>query len=293
MGIIMENYREVCVRGTEDFPLSLYHFIRKNKITPSHWHPEIELLYVVGGEIMIYVSEERLLLKPGDICFVSPGEIHGFDVPDVGVEYYVAVFVPTLFQYKEKHFLEQDFMKPLTEGKLYLPRLVQSDHKEYSRIHDIVHHLFEQEESSKAMIYADLTMLFCEMMERSLFITRENAVGYRYSDAIKRCIRYMQSNYHNKVTLSEVADEVHMSPNYLCSYFKKYTGITIFNQLHLIRVRAAEQMLSESEESIVNVAVACGFENVSFFIRKFKEVTGETPSVYRKRMKTCTENLLL
>lgn len=293
MNMMAEHYREVSVRGTEDFPLSLYHYIRKNKVITSHWHPEIEILYVIGGEMQCYVSEENFLLKTGDICFINPGEIHGLDPREKGAEYYVAVFFPDLFQFKGKHFLEQEFTTPLTEGELYFPRVIGEGHREYPRIQSIVSHMFEQKESSKAMIYADLTMLFCEMLERSMLEIKENAVGYRYSEAIKSCVRYMEENYRQKVTLAEVAEAAHMSPNYLCSYFKKYTGITIFTQLHHIRVKAAEQLLVESDESIVSIAEACGFENVSFFIRKFKEVTGYTPSAYRKRMKSCTENLLL
>ena len=95
----------------------------------------------------------------------------------------------------------------------------------------------------------------------------------------------MQEHQRQKVTLAELADLVHMSPNYFCSYFKKYTGISPFTQLNFIRVKSAESMLLKSNQPILQIAEACGFENVSFFIRKFKEIIGCTPSAYRKRTK--------
>ena len=83
--------------------------------------------------------------------------------------------------------------------------------------------------------------------------------------------------------LAELADLVHMTPNYFCNYFKKQTGLTPFTQLNNIRVRRASKMLRNTEKSIAEIAEACGYENVSFFIRKFKEIRGCTPSVYRRK----------
>jgi YesN/AraC family two-component response regulator len=280
-----ENQREMDVRGTEDFPLSFYHYNCTDKVIRTHWHPDIEILYVHSGEVILYVSDEKLILKEGDICFVNPGEVHGLDLREQMVDYYAAVFVPTLFQFREKHFLEQEFFAPLQEGQLRFPRIVNATNEHYEEMRRIVDHMFRKDGISKVRIFTDLTMIFCELLEHSMMETVMESAGYRYTEAIKRCICYMEANYSRKITLTELANEVHMSPNYLCSYFKKYTGISPFTQLHYVRVKTAENMLLEGDESIVSVAEACGFENVSFFIRKFKELTGFTPSNYRKRMR--------
>ena len=104
------------------------------------------------------------------------------------------------------------------------------------------------------------------------------------SEDVKLCIQYMEDNYGRKITLKELANLVHMTPNYFCNYFKKQTGLTPFTQLNSIRVRRASKILRNTETSIAEIAEACGYENVSFFIRKFKEIRGCTPSVYRKKM---------
>lgn len=125
-------------------------------------------------------------------------------------------------------------------------------------------------------------MLFCTLMENSLLDNTSDPASIKKAEDIKMCIKYMEVNYTRKVTLTELADLVHMSPNYFCSYFKKQTGISLFTQLNYIRVKEAAKLLLKSDDSIVDVAESCGFENVSFFIRKFKEIQGCTPSVYRK-----------
>ena len=149
----------------------------------------------------------------------------------------------------------------------------------------MVHRIFHEDADSKTMIYADLTRLFCVLLEDAMMEKHITYSGEQHSELIKKCIGYMEQYQNRKITLSELAELTHMSPNYFCSYFKKYTGVSPFTQLNYIRVKSSESMLLNSDKAILQIAESCGFENVSFFIRKFKEIMGCTPSAYRRRMK--------
>ena len=277
------QYREKKIRGTADFPLSRYRFVRKNTQVAIHWHPEIEILYVADGEMSVQVAGEDYMLKKGDIFFINPEELHAMTMYEDVADYYVIVFETSMFQYQRNLFLEQELTMPLLNGKIRLPRMLQEGSKGYDKISPIVKRIFYDDAESKVMTYADLTALFCSLLEYSLLLKQSEREGDRHTEAIKRCVSYMEEHYGQKIILAELAKLVHMSPTYFSAYFKKYTGTSPFAQLHFIRVKAAEKMLLKTEEPIVNVAGVCGFENVSFFIRKFKEITGETPAVYRKK----------
>ena len=281
----MLQYRENRIRGTEDFPLSYYKFNTKNKMIEPHWHPEIEILYITEGEMTVNVSNEKCTLCAGDILFVNPQELHSLLVSECQVEYYAAVFFPSLFQFKGNHFLEQEFTLPVINGGLQFPRMICPDTQNYHLIHPIIHRMFCEDIQSKALVYADLTMLFCILLEHSFMKKTSNRMEYKHLETVKICIEYMEENYAKKITLADLAGAVHMSTNYFCRYFKRHTGISPFTQLNYIRVKGATVLLLEGDESVVSVAEACGYENVSFFIRKFKEIMGCTPSVYRKKNK--------
>ena len=280
----LKQYHENKKRGTENFPFSYYKEKYSNHMIKLHWHPEIELLYGISGELAVTVVEDKYILKQGDILFINPEELHTYSPITQSVEYHAAVFEASLFQFKENHFFEQDFTSQILNGTLKFPRMISREHPQYDEISTVVHRLFNEDIESKPMIFADLTILFCTLLEHSLLEKVLDETAYKKSEDVKLCIKYMEDNYMRKVTLAELADLIHMSPNYFCNYFKKQTGDSPFTQLNYIRVKRAAKLLKMSENSIVDVAEACGYENVSFFIRKFKEIRGCTPSVYRKRM---------
>ena len=279
----MKQYLEKIQRGTENFPFAYYREKYSNHMIHLHWHPEIELLYGISGELAVTISKEKCILRQGDIIFVNPEELHSYTPYSKEVQYHAAVFETSLFQFKDQHFFEQEFTQPIANGVLKFPRMLDREHERYAEISQIVDGLFNRHIHSKTMVFADLILLFSMLKEYKLLQKVEDASCYKETDNVKRCIKYMEEKCAQKITLAELADLVHMTPNYFCSYFKKQTGLTPFMQLNNIRIRRASKMLHQTEYPIAYVAEVCGYENVNYFIRKFKEVRGCTPSVYRKK----------
>lgn len=276
----MERYLEKGKRGTEDFPFAYY----KNRYTDLHWHPEMELIFMISGEVAATVAEENHVLYPGDILFVNPDELHSFTSCSATTEYHAAVFKAELFQFKEKHFFQEAFTNRITNGEIRFPRIFRSEEQEYRLVYPIVDALFNKHIDSRAMIYSDLVQLFCTFIDQKLFLQTANQSIHKSSEEIKRCILYMEEHYSRRITLAELAELVHMTPNYFCGYFKRKTGVSPFTQLNEIRIRNAAELLEKSECSVSAAAEACGFESVNYFIKKFKEIRGCTPAAYRKKM---------
>ena len=134
------------------------------------------------------------------------------------------------------------------------------------------------------MVFADLTLLFCTLLEHSLLEKNVDEATHKKSEDVKLCLRYMEQNYARKITLQELASLVHMTPHYFCKYFKEHTNVTPITQLNYIRIKNATKLLHNSEYSIELVAEKCGFNNTNFFTRKFKSIMNCTPSSYRKKI---------
>lgn len=72
-----------------------------------------------------------------------------------------------------------------------------------------------------------------------------------------------------------------MSPNYFCRYFKQEIGKTPISFVNEYRIEKACEMLSESKVLVSDIALSAGFDNFSYFIRKFREYKGVAPNKYR------------
>ena len=104
----------------------------------------------------------------------------------------------------------------------------------------------------------------------------------RHSDSIRRAIEYINQNYMNKITLEEIANAVHVSPNYFSKIFKEEVGINFAAYLNKVRIEGAKKLLLESDGSLVEVAYLAGFEDQSYFSRVFKKYTGLSPKRYKE-----------
>ena len=95
--------------------------------------------------------------------------------------------------------------------------------------------------------------------------------------------QYTMDHFREKISLQDIAKEAAMTPNAFCNYFKKRTRKTYVTFLNEIRVEEACKLLREQQESsIAEIAEQSGFQNISNFNRKFKELKGGTPLEYRK-----------
>ena len=74
-----------------------------------------------------------------------------------------------------------------------------------------------------------------------------------------------------------------MSPNYFCSFFKKYTGLSFKEYLNNYRCEKVSKLILNTDLKILDIALLCEFDNISYFIRKFKNIYGYTPQIYRKK----------
>ena len=105
----------------------------------------------------------------------------------------------------------------------------------------------------------------------------------RHSNALFNAQRFIRQHYAEKLTLESIAAEVCLSPGYLSSLFKAEAGESLFAYLNRFRVKRSQQLLLESNASLVDVAHACGFEDQSYFARVFKKYTGVSPGKYRQK----------
>lgn len=92
---------------------------------------------------------------------------------------------------------------------------------------------------------------------------------------------YITTHYQRDISLSDIADSLHLNPNYLSQVFKKEAGITFSKYLTDLRITKAKQLLNSGNVSISEVAMNVGFNDYFYFLKTFKRITGQTPSQFK------------
>lgn len=100
---------------------------------------------------------------------------------------------------------------------------------------------------------------------------------------VSHVIATMGSNLRRKLTLTEMAKSVGLTPEHLCRVFKTEVGLSPGRYLKQIRMREAERLLVGTFLSVKEITTTAGFTDESHFVRDFKSVYGLTPTQYRSR----------
>ena len=106
-----------------------------------------------------------------------------------------------------------------------------------------------------------------------------------YSTLIRDIIFYANSHLHTDLSLNTLSDQFNVTKNYLCTLFKKEVGTTLTQYITKLRIHYAMELLSDTDLPISEVALMAGFNETNYFIRKFKQFTSLSPTLYRKNIK--------
>ncbi len=106
--------------------------------------------------------------------------------------------------------------------------------------------------------------------------------GIHGFEKIESLLGYLEENCGKHIELERLADYAGLSKHYLCRKFKQTTGQTIFRYLLSRRIERAMYELRTTDKKIIDIALDCGFENISNFNRQFKVIVSKTPSRYRQ-----------
>lgn len=105
-------------------------------------------------------------------------------------------------------------------------------------------------------------------------------------EKVERVDRYIATHVLTKVTLEDVADYVGMNRTYFCMFFKKHYGKGFADHLNDLRIEKACSLLLQSDRTMFEIALECGFKTVPYFNRAFKRSKGLTPGEYRKKQQS-------
>ena len=250
---------------------------------PVHWHPEIEILYVIRGPLKVIIEGEEYTGGQGDVFCVNPGELHFMDPASAEIDYYALLFPLELLSFQLEDALDRDFFQPIRDHSRILPHHPQSP-KNTAMLRYLFTRIIraEQEPDSTAK-QLNLRILLLSLLREFGASGLHTPRSSRGNDPMQReLLTYLQQNYMEPLRLEDLSKQFHLSEKYLSRYFKQHFHLTLTQYLMHLRLTHARHLLETGDLPVTEVALQSGFSNVSHFIRSFHAAFQMSPLQYRK-----------
>jgi AraC family transcriptional activator of pobA len=271
------------------FPINVFHNIpEEHNVLSLHWHEHLEMIYMVSGEAVFDVGNQSFTAKEGDILFINGGQLHsGYSIHNYVVDYYAIVFHPSLLLDAIMGMHHTQTLVPLLKGDKYLPNLILTTDKRYAETKQwILNTIAEFEQQSIAYEISIKSYLQLILVHLTRHHSSQETVSPKYirqTERLKPLFTYLEAAFTHKISVEKAAGLVNLSPHHFCKSFKKATGRTFVEYLHLIRINEAERLLKKTDLSITLIAEQVGFCNINYFDKVYKKIKKYPPSSARKK----------
>lgn len=268
----------------DGFPFRLEINTKDNFDYPVHWHYAVELLYVENNSFNIFVNNGEFALDEGDILFIANGDTHGFSTRNNPGRRIFIQFDSSAFN----NFGSNNIIKPLISNTF---KVSSKDTPFYQKLRSNIISIVESYSNKdfcfelflSARIYDILAILSGFLADKANLLSSTDSIKKiqgmeKLSDAFK----FIDANYMNDISMSDVAKAVGFSESYFSRIFKDITEKNFIHYLNECRIKQAEHFLTQSNMSIAEIAYSVGFNSIVTFNRSFKNIKGCSPSVYKK-----------
>nr|MBQ4320044.1 helix-turn-helix transcriptional regulator [Clostridia bacterium] len=279
------SYNEIKQHGTEDFPIELYSIDHNHTRyeMEAHWHSEFEIIRVLDGVLKVRLNNNSYTVQKGETVFVNSETLH--QASPIDCRYECIVFHLGLVS---SQYIDSTFFIDCIRNREFMIDEYHSDPE--SELSCAVGGLFDvmraQSETSgdKFRILGALFNLLGVIIAQNRFRPTESVplTTEKNISKLKNVLSYMRSHYDSPMSLDEMAYAAGMSSKYFCHFFKEMTTKTPVEYLTLYRIEKASRKLITTDMSVTDIALSCGFNDLSYFIKTFKNIKSTTPAQYRK-----------
>ncbi len=272
----MDTYYEYEPLFLKSNPVYIRKFVHHNSRGRIHWHEAIEMLYFTQGKAVTACNLQEYEVKKGTIVFINGNELHTGIISQFDSAFYCFQFDPNFFHnlIGTQFVLFQNIIQDNDCTKL-LDQLI-----DISAQKNTVQSIIE----IKKLAYEFFTLL-TQRYAKNVLLEEDYKKQFKKLDTFHHIIDYLDRHYWEDFAISELAAHFNMSSSYFAHFFKQYAQKSVIEYVNETRILRAKNFLEKEEIPVSEIALRVGFSDINYFSRKFKAITGVTPTEYKKSIR--------
>ena len=284
---VSPDNRELVEHGTKAFPVGFYHDDLIKESVPWHWHEELEAALVTEGQSLVTIGNEAFHIKEGEGFFVNSGILHACAAEDsASCRFHSLVFSSRLVGSGPESVYYQKYVLPVLRckglaGLHLIPSGWQKD--ALGSIEEAWESAVAETEDFELKVRDELSKFLALLSRHLPDNSLKSPWASKDEERIKKMLQFIGSEYARDIRAEDIAGAAFVSESEALRCFRKTIGKTPIQFLKEYRLDKASELLLSSSSSVSDIAYSTGFQDVSYFIKSFKERKGSTPKAFREK----------
>ncbi len=295
------------IKLPDDFPFSIYESIHEPLYTMGevfHWHDCFELSFAKSGSGTYYIEDREYPIEKGEMVVINNVEPHRMQADAGGLTQLIITFNPSLIWSGAKDLLDYNYMKAFIDRGIGFSNKISKNNPYFSDVNKLVLEIDKEYGEKltgfqlmiKAKLLELLTLLYrhfksdnnnqgqrqllLRMQPVIMKIERNISLPYAFANEIKRS---ESKKVIERIDSKSYADILHVTPQHFSVLFKDAMGSNFSDYIISRKISLVKEKLLTTNSGITEIALGCGFHNLSHFNLTFKKLTGTTPSEFRNK----------
>lgn len=293
MQIVTNQFqKELKKHGNDHFPfLVSHHNLSEYDSNSFMWHcnPEIEITYIKKGAMHYRINNRSFHLKEGEIIFCNSNALHSGEMIDQEDCSYIPVtFDPKLIYGFFRSTICTKYVDPIIQNLSICAMHIDYSREWHKDFREQMLKVISLDKDRPDFYELDISIrmqimwrLLAEHLPHQPVTTASDLTEY---ERIRKILSYIEQNYMNRITLTDISESLHLCESECTRLFKRHMNTTLFAFLQEYRIERSLEYLN-TKESISAIAEKTGFSDSNYYSKVFSKIKGCSPREYRKALK--------
>lgn len=287
------QYKEQVKHNAGQVPGKIYFCSFDHTLThiQLHWHQEKEIALIHSGQIVYRIGSEEFVAEEGDILVISPGMLHSATkITNQMCATISIVYDLNMFCSNTSEVLLQTTLLPIIGQNRRFQTVIRREDHGYEEIYSCFQRAlasYRQKPPYWELLFKEHLLHMLYLLLDQKYLLPEDLASLKlqkeYETMIRFVLQYIMNHPTENLTVEKLSSLCQYSPSHFMNLFKQNTGITCSQFIMRYRLGLATDLLRDTGMNVTDIALKCGFNNISYFIRCFRKYYSCTPAAYRKQ----------